>query len=232
MLSKFGREMLWGLMGCLIIVLGVLFVGCSTDFSPVSYEDPDPAPQEMAIQSQTAPSYIVIAPFALTKPADDDDGDNDDEDDDDGEENKWKKKSKKIGSNGGQIVINEDDVKVTFTVPEEALEEKIKITMGVMGEGLHVLIGFKPAELQFNHSATVKVRAKVEDIDELDLNAIGGYYITKNGSQEIESTVEVRKTDDDEGWIIVTMYIDHFSIYSPWDDDPEGWGQNWWWWGD
>ena len=107
-------------------------------------------------------------------------------------------------------------------MPTGALSANTSITMSMKGEGFRVLIRFDPAGLQFNETCILKVRVKTDAVHELDMDRIGGYYITEDGAEPITSTINVKQAGrGDNGWIIVTMYIDGFSIYSPWDDDPE-----------
>ena len=127
----------------------------------------------------------------------------------------WKRhvREKTIGPRGGKLAVANRGTATTFSVPKNALEEKTRIRMALQGSGASVQVHFGPSGLQFQKDCVLKVAFPKGDIDP---KSLGGYLIEKGGAATpVPYSVEVKGR-----FIIVRIFISHFSIYSP-DDGSE-----------
>ena len=117
-------------------------------------------------------------------------------------------------STGGRITLLNGKTFATFSVPRRALKEDTSISMRMLGSGPGVVIRFGPSGLEFRKACTLTITFPRAGVDVKDL---GGYLIEKDGTA---TPVPCRVTVVGR-YVVVTMWISHFSDYAPGDGEDD-----------
>lgn len=198
-----------GLCVPLLMSLALWFSGCAPGDLPTAS---DPSARDTEIVLKTPPagsrtdigvpggSAISLSSRALAKPA---------------LGARLQVKKKLISARtGGRITLLNEKTFATFRVPSRALKEDTRISMRMLGSGPGVVIRFGPSGLEFRRACTLKISFPKEGVDVEDL---GGYLIEKDGTA---TPVPCRVTVSGR-YVVVTMWISHFSDYAPGDGEDD-----------
>ncbi len=193
----------------LLVPLALGFTGCTPGDLPTAS---GPADLEMETVLRTPPAgssadigvpggaAISLSPRSLTKPA---------------LGAKSQVQEKKISAKkGGRIALLNGKTFATFSVPPRALKKDTRISMRMLGSGPGVVIRFGPSGLEFRKACTLQITFPKEDVDVEDP---GGYLIEKDGTA---TPVPCRVTVKGR-YVVVTMWISHFSDYAPGDGEDD-----------
>ncbi|MBT4501867.1 MAG: hypothetical protein HOC74_29315 [Gemmatimonadetes bacterium] len=225
-IGKFG---MMALIGVALLVLAGL-VGCGTDQSPMASQD------EAQLVPAEGKSVLTFSTDAFQpaakkgkKDKEDEEAEEDEEDeeaeedeedeeaeDDEKAEGEEKSAKKKIGKRGGSLKVDlrnerggQDDIKVKFTVPKDALEENEEISMTVTGTTLSdLVIVFTPSGLIFREDARLDIKLG-KDLVDLELDELVVAHTDVNGTVTLFGLV-VKEDDEVE----ISIRVPGFSRYS------------------
>ena len=193
------------ILGAASLMLGLfLATGCGVDHSPLAQDTQDEKLLQAQGEEQSLLTFSALQGAAKVSAYDDDDDDDDNEPLEDEED---------IGKRGGRLEVEDrggpggkDDLKITFTVPRNALDDEEEITMRVYGRYLsELVVAFEPSGLVFLKDAKLKIHLG-KDLIDLDLNDVKGEHHYGDGSSE-EADLKIARDD-------IEVKISGFSRYS------------------
>ena len=115
---------------------------------------------------------------------------------------------------GGRITLLNGKTFATFSVPSRALRVDTLVSMQMLGSGPGVVIRFGPSGLEFRKACTLTITFPKDDVD---VEELGGYLIEADGTA---TSVPCRVTVVGR-YVVVTMWISHFSDYAPGDGEDD-----------
>ena len=181
----------FGLAFC-ILALVAFAAGCGVEQSPVAQEE------AAVTQAEDGRMLLTFSPEAAQRAAK--------------IVEEGRTVSQLFNAQSGNLVINDDDgLKVTLSVPQNALAADEQITMTAYGNTLsELVVAFEPGGLVFLIASQLEIRLDNELVD-LPLDGLQAWHILDDGTVEPAGIVFV---DEENSKTYITLDVPGFSRYS------------------